>query len=120
MRAEALALNAYADELDAAAAKAPLTMLAKRSMVGSNVEANLAGKPENVRTSANRSRRESLARDAMIAANKTAADLAKACKVGRSTANAWLVGTRGIAAEHRATLAKPPFSIPADSWPRAT
>lgn len=79
---------------------------------------NLAGKSQNVRTSANRARRKSEAREAMLAGNHTAGDLAKARKVGRSTANAWLVGTRGIALEHRTALAKPPFNIPADSWPK--
>jgi hypothetical protein len=119
VRAEAARLVEYAAALERLAKSAPLTIGGKRSMVSSNMEASsLVGKPENVRTSANRSRRESKARDAMIAANQTAATLAKACRVGRSTANAWLIGTRGIAPEHRATLAKPPYSIPADSWPR--
>lgn len=119
LRLEAASLTVYADELERLAAKAPLTIGRKRSMVGSNMEAsNLAGRPENVRTSANRARRESKAREAMIAGNHVAADLARACKVGRSTANAWLNGTRGIAPEHKATLARPPFSIPPASWPR--
>jgi transcriptional regulator with XRE-family HTH domain len=119
VRAEAAALTQYADDLERLAAKAPLTIGPKRSMVGSNMEASpLAGKPENVRTSANRARHKSAAREAMIAGNHTAKDLANACKVGRSTANAWLNGTRGIAPEYVAKLAKAPFSIAPESWPK--
>jgi hypothetical protein len=120
VRAEAAALTQYADDLERLAAKAPLTIGGKRSMVGSNMEASpLAGKPENVRTSANRARHKSAAREAMIAGNHTATDLAKACGVKRPTANAWLVGTRGISPAHRATLARPPYNIPIDSWPKS-
>ena len=118
-RAEGLGLVAYADELDALAAKRELTMREKRSMVSSNMEApSLAGKPENVRTSANRARRSSAARDAMIASNHVAADLAKSCRVGRSTMNAYLNGTRAVPGVVRERLAHAPYLIPADSWPR--
>lgn len=100
--------------------KAPLTIGAKRSMVGSNMEASsLAGKPENVRTSANRARHKSDAREAMIAGNHVAGDLARACKVGRSTMNAYLNGTRAVPPEVKAKLAPPPYSIPPASWPKS-
>lgn len=117
---QALTAREQAALLREAAAKAPLTIAGKRSMVSSNMEAStLVGKSERVRTSANRARSTNAARDAMIAGNHTAEDLAKACGVKRPTANAWLVGTRGIAPEHKKTLAKPPFNIPPDSWPKS-
>ena len=101
------------------AASKGLTIAAKRSMVGRNVEASiLAGKPENVRTSANRARHKNAAREAMLAGNHVAADLAKACKVARSTANAWLVGSNAITEPHITTLARAPFNIPRESWPK--
>lgn len=116
---EAAAWRLHAADLDMLASKAPLTMGTKRSMVGSNMEAsNLVGKSERVRTSANRARRQSAARDAMIAGGHTAEDLANACGVKRPTANAWIVGTRGIAPEHRKTLARAPYNIPPASWPK--
>lgn len=119
LKLEALNRDTYADELEALAAKAPgrLTIGAKRSMVSSNMEASsLAGKSERVRTSANRARVKSAARDAMIASGHTAGDLAKACGVKRPTANAWLTGQNAISPANQALLAKPPFSIPPPSW----
>lgn len=119
LRVHAASLDAQAAMLDAAAKTGPLTIGAKRSMVGSNMEASsLAGKPENVRTSANRARRSSPARDAMIASNHVAGDLAKVCKVGRSTMNAYLNGTRAAPPEVRAKLAVAPWNIPPLSWPK--
>ncbi len=117
---QAAALREHARLLREAAGNAPLTMRRNRSMVGSNMEASdLAGKPENVRTSANRARRQSAARDAMIASNHVAADLAKVCKVGRSTMNAYLNGTRPVPPEVKAKLAPAPYLIPPSSWPKS-
>lgn len=120
LETEAAGQRMWAGELERLAEKAPLTIGAKRSMVRSNMEAStLAGKPENVRTSANRARRESAARDAMIESSHVAADLAKACKVGRSTMNAYLNGTRPVTPDVKKTLAAAPFNIPPASWPKS-
>lgn len=117
VEAEGARLMKYGADLRELARNAPLTIGRNRSMVSSNMEASsLVGKSERVRTSANRSRHPSAARDAMIAGNHTAEDLANACGVKRPTANAWLVGTRGISEAHKKTLARPPWNIPPASW----
>jgi hypothetical protein len=118
LRLEAAALNVYADDLEAAAEKAPLTIGSNRATIRSNVQLDLSGKSARVKNAGSRTRKGSAAKQAMLLANKTDADAAEACKVGRSTVNAWVNGTRSIPPQHEKTLAKAPFFIPPGSWPK--
>lgn len=115
---EALALREQARLLDAAAVKAPLTIAGKRSMVGSNMEGlDLAGKAENVRTAANRTRRASEAKRLLLKADRPDGVLAKELRVGRSTVNAWFGGRRPIP-RHIAAKLLQLYSVPLSAWPR--
>ncbi len=118
VRLEAAALLAYADDLERLARNAPLTTGAKRSIVGSKVEANVTGKSRFVRQAASRTRRDSEAKRTLLEAGYTDQDVADALKVGRSTVNAWFSGARSIPAVHVKTLAAAPFKVPASAWPR--
>lgn len=86
------------------------------SMFGSKMELQNAGaKDRHVKTAATMTKRETRARKALLNANLTPQDVASELKVGRSTVNAWLTGTRSIPKHHARTL-KEKRRIPLDAW----
>lgn len=108
----ALALEKQAELLEQAAG---LTIGKQRSTVDSNMDVDLTGRPENVRTAANRARHKNEARQALTRANKTDADVAAELKIGRSTANAYVTGRLPIP-RHHATHLEREWRIPPSVW----
>jgi hypothetical protein len=130
LRAEAVKRERAADVLEAKlaetvdeveAARAGLTMRPKRSRLGSTMQA-ATDQPRNVRIAAGHAARAkraapSEARRLLLAAGQTPSMVAKALKVGRSTVQAWLDGTRGISEPHVEAASKR-WGIPRSAWPR--
>jgi hypothetical protein len=119
LRLEAAGLNAYADDLERLAAKAPLTIGPNRSKVDSNMQGlDVADKPENVRTAASRTRLDSEAKRALLEHVGSDGDVAKLLKIGRSTVQAYHSDRLPIPERHVAALAKK--GVLRSVWKRVT
>lgn len=109
---KALALEESARLIEQAAG---LTISKQRSTVSSNVDLDLAGRPEHVRTAANRTRRQSESKQLQLAANRSDGDIAAELRVGRSTVNAWHAGRLSIP-RHHANYLLVHYNIPLAAW----
>lgn len=79
-----------------------------RSMSGSKMELrNVETKSTRVRIAAAMTEQETPARKAILDANVTPQEIADELKVGRSTVQAWIDGTRSIPDGHVEALSKP-------------
>lgn len=79
------------------------------------MELQTTPKNKRVQKSANRTVIESKARRALLDAGLSAQDVAKRCKVGVSTVNAWCVGRRSIP-DRYATDLRDWKKIPVAAW----
>lgn len=78
----------------------------RRSIIGSKMELDTEPKTKRVKIAAGRTQQETDAKRALLEAGVTPAEVATERGVGRSTVNAWCLGTRGIPERHRAALSK--------------
>jgi hypothetical protein len=118
---KAVALREHARLLREAMGTAPkgLTIGRNRSMVDSNMEASdLAGQPENVRTSANRARRSPELRKLLAQAGLTDSGVAQLIGVKRPTANAYVTGRLSIPRRLAEKIALKHPTVTVESWPK--